>query len=133
MRKVRSGMIPIQLTHGGVTDTLFGWSKRTGIDYNVLRMRVGYGWSPERTLTEPVERRRPKRTKAANIVPIRNKPTAPQSPPIPQGDVIIIKNPINPHGRLYVGPCERCYRGAAYWPNLQCDKCVAIQEKQRCA
>ena len=41
------------LTFDGVTDTLSGWARRTGIDVSCLARRVKSGWSVERALTTP--------------------------------------------------------------------------------
>lgn len=45
------------LTLDGLTDTISGWSKRTGIAANTISMRVNqYGWSVTRALTEGVKK-----------------------------------------------------------------------------
>lgn len=38
-------------TYDGITDTVAGWSKRTGIQKNTIRNRLKAGWSVEKTLT----------------------------------------------------------------------------------
>lgn len=44
------------LSFNGITDTIRGWSIRTGIRPNTLSMRVNkYGWSVDRALTEGVK------------------------------------------------------------------------------
>lgn len=45
------------LTFEGETLNLSQWSRRLGIDYEVLRSRHRYGWSTERILTTPVIKR----------------------------------------------------------------------------
>ena len=40
-----------QIVYGGVSDTISGWSKRTGIKPTTIAMRINYGWTMERTLT----------------------------------------------------------------------------------
>jgi len=45
----------VNLTLNGETHTLAEWSRITGIGWFTLRARLKYGWSPERTLTEPVK------------------------------------------------------------------------------
>ena len=49
----------VRLTFDGVTDTLSGWSKRTGISRSALHLRYYQGWSTERLLTQP-QRKAPK-------------------------------------------------------------------------
>ncbi len=51
-----------RLTFRGETLTLAAWSRRTGIPAAVIRLRVLWGWSMERALTEPS---RPGRRRAA--------------------------------------------------------------------
>lgn len=42
-----------KLSHGGVTDTIAGWSKRTGLKPNTIGMRVNqYNWPVQRALTQ---------------------------------------------------------------------------------
>lgn len=44
-----------EYTHDGVTDTIYGWAKRTGISRVTLKKRlIDYEWDIERALTEPV-------------------------------------------------------------------------------
>ena len=41
------------ITHNGITDSISGWSKRTGIKPTTIGQRLRkYGWSPERALTQ---------------------------------------------------------------------------------
>jgi hypothetical protein len=40
-------------THAGITDTLKGWAKHTGINYTTLRNRLHTGWTFERAITTP--------------------------------------------------------------------------------
>lgn len=54
-------------THGAITDTLTGWSHRTGISRTTLTMRLKAGWSIERVLTEAAEYGRPKYKPARNL------------------------------------------------------------------
>ncbi len=42
------------LTYDGETLTIAQWSTRLGISQHTIRNRLRYGWSVERTLTEPV-------------------------------------------------------------------------------
>lgn len=43
------------LTHAGITDTVRGWSKRTGIKASTIAMRINhYKWPVEKALTEGV-------------------------------------------------------------------------------
>lgn len=45
------------LTFGGITDTVSGWSSRTGIRPTTITMRINkYGWSVDRALTEGATR-----------------------------------------------------------------------------
>jgi len=45
------------ITHNGVTDTIAGWSRRTGIKYSTLAMRLTkYKWPSERALSEGVRK-----------------------------------------------------------------------------
>lgn len=44
------------IDHDGQRLTVAQWAARTGISYQTLRKRVEAGWSPARTLTEPVHR-----------------------------------------------------------------------------
>lgn len=56
------------ITHKGVTDTLNGWSKRTGISHGTLYQRlVVYGWLPSKALTTPA------RLKAPSVGPRKRK------------------------------------------------------------
>jgi hypothetical protein len=41
-------------THDGITDTIPGWSKRTGIPRTTLGMRLRDGWDPAKAFTEKV-------------------------------------------------------------------------------
>ena len=47
-----------RLTHEGRTHTLAEWAKESGVGYEVLRKRLGLGWSLERALSTPVRRMR---------------------------------------------------------------------------
>lgn len=41
------------LTHNGITDTMAGWSRRTGIKYSTLAMRlIRYGWPLDKALEQ---------------------------------------------------------------------------------
>lgn len=42
------------VTCGGVTATLAEWSRRTGLGRQLIAARLGYGWSPERALSQPI-------------------------------------------------------------------------------
>jgi len=44
-----------RLTHNGETFTIEEWSNRIGISSRTIGNRLRYGWSIERTLTEPVK------------------------------------------------------------------------------
>jgi hypothetical protein len=45
----------VLLTFHGDTRTIAEWGRRTGIAANTIRMRLKYGWSPERALsTDPL-------------------------------------------------------------------------------
>jgi hypothetical protein len=46
----------IRLTHNGETMNLAEWSRRTGIKYATLRMRVLANWPTVRILTRPPNR-----------------------------------------------------------------------------
>lgn len=48
---------PITITHDGITDTISGWAKRTGLPASAIRSRLEYGWAPQRILTTPVRKR----------------------------------------------------------------------------
>lgn len=48
----------VRLTFRGETLVLSEWSERVGIALNVLQLRIAYGWTVERTLTQSVRRRR---------------------------------------------------------------------------
>lgn len=42
-----------KLMHGGITDSVSGWSKRTGIKQSTISMRINkYKWTVDRALTE---------------------------------------------------------------------------------
>lgn len=43
-----------RITIDGETLTLIEWCERTGIGYSTARERIGRGWSPKRTFTEPI-------------------------------------------------------------------------------
>lgn len=47
-----------RLTMDGQTHTIAEWSERTGITPGAIWVRLSYGWSVERTLTEPVNPKR---------------------------------------------------------------------------
>lgn len=48
----------MEVTHNGITDTIFGWARRTGISSNTLYGRIGMGWDLERVFsTRPLKRR----------------------------------------------------------------------------
>lgn len=51
----RTGRKPHPFTHAGITDTLHGWSARTGIKYTTLFNRVQSGWPAERIFSRPVK------------------------------------------------------------------------------
>lgn len=56
------------LTFDGITDTVAGWSRRTGWHYSTIFIRRFYrGWTPEQTLTTPP------RPAWANSLPRRNR------------------------------------------------------------
>lgn len=46
--------IPRMLTHNGITQSILGWSKTTGIRDVTIRARLKMGWPIEDTLTKPV-------------------------------------------------------------------------------
>lgn len=50
-------MMPIELTYGGETKTLYAWSKEIGIHDNTLRHRYHLGWSSDAILFMPVRPR----------------------------------------------------------------------------
>lgn len=41
------------ITYRGKTMTLMAWARHLNVEYGMLRSRLKYGWSIERTLTEP--------------------------------------------------------------------------------
>ncbi len=44
-----------QLTHNGITDSVSGWARRTGLKTSTISMRITqYGWPVERALSEGV-------------------------------------------------------------------------------
>ena len=49
---------PRRLTHDGITDTILGWSRRTGIPEVTIRHRLDVGWSTPQALemTDPPSR-----------------------------------------------------------------------------
>jgi hypothetical protein len=51
------------LTLRGKTQSMTEWARETGIDVNVINARLRRGWSDEKTLTTPVEPRRPRTAK----------------------------------------------------------------------
>jgi hypothetical protein len=53
---------PVLLTHNGITDSISGWSRRTGIGNTTLSLRLKVGWP----LAECLER----------------KPTTPRKPAV---------------------------------------------------
>ncbi|MDZ7905197.1 MAG: hypothetical protein U5N55_05045 [Cypionkella sp.] len=44
------------LTHNGETDTVKGWSVRTGISVSCLNSRLSYGWAIEKALTRAMQK-----------------------------------------------------------------------------
>lgn len=46
------------ITANGESITLAEWAERTGISKDAIRVRLGLGWTPERAISEPVERGR---------------------------------------------------------------------------
>jgi hypothetical protein len=48
----------INLTHDGVTRCVSEWAEVLGVKVSCLRMRLNKGWSVERALTTPVEKRK---------------------------------------------------------------------------
>lgn len=42
------------IDHNGIRDTIKGWSRRTGINYQTLMNRINRGWTPERALEEKI-------------------------------------------------------------------------------
>lgn len=44
------------IEYGGERLTITQWAERTGLKAATIRNRLGYGWSPERILTEPLGR-----------------------------------------------------------------------------
>jgi hypothetical protein len=53
----RNKRTTLRYEYKGEIKTAKEWSELSGIDYEVLIRRVGYGWSIERTLTTPVQKR----------------------------------------------------------------------------
>ena len=49
------------LTHDGISLTVSQWSKRLGIERQVIQCRITLGWTTERALTYPVVRRKKKK------------------------------------------------------------------------
>ncbi len=69
---------PITITHDGITDTLAGWQRRTGIPAETIRSRVNHqGWPVARALTEAVAAKFAKSNKKPTPAP---KPCPPMKP-----------------------------------------------------
>lgn len=51
----------VVLTYRGKSQTVAQWADELGLSYSLLISRVECGWSPKRTLTEPVDNRKSKR------------------------------------------------------------------------
>lgn len=47
------------MRYRGREDTLYGWSQRLGISFDVVKKRVQRGWDPVRALTTEVRRYAP--------------------------------------------------------------------------
>ena len=45
------------ITYNGETLTVTEWAKKLGVDYEIIRSRLRYGWTPEKILTTPILKR----------------------------------------------------------------------------
>lgn len=52
-----------KVTHEGRTLTTSEWAKETGINRSTIELRLNLGWTPERALTTPTDKRRTGRPK----------------------------------------------------------------------
>jgi hypothetical protein len=58
------------ITHKGVTDSIAGWAKKVGIPHVVIYARlVKLGWTTERALTTPAQRRISKGKRIRRTIP----------------------------------------------------------------
>lgn len=56
-----------EMTHNGRTMTTREWSRETGISVSCLESRKLYGWSDEKSLTTPPQKKTPRQTARAEI------------------------------------------------------------------
>jgi hypothetical protein len=52
-----------EYTFNGITDSLSGWAKRYGFSYSTLYGRLKKGWTFQKTVTTPSQRKKTKRSK----------------------------------------------------------------------
>jgi len=45
------------ITHDGITDTISGWAKRTGLKSDCIRGRLAYDWPIEKILFTPPKKK----------------------------------------------------------------------------
>lgn len=50
--------LTVILTHDGISDSINGWARRTGIPRQTIHGRINRGWSIDKTLTTPASRKR---------------------------------------------------------------------------
>ena len=57
----------ILLTYNNISDSIAGWSRRTGIHADTIRRRWKAGWPIEDVLTRPMQKQPRERCKATSI------------------------------------------------------------------
>lgn len=57
----------ILLTYNNITDSIAGWSRRTGIPAETIRKRQKAGWTVERMLTASPKKQPNERCKATSV------------------------------------------------------------------